>query len=145
MRMNRHWYWLGLVAIVSLEGCDSRPETLVVQGAVTYQGQDVAWGKIDFIPVDNTPGASASSAITDGRYRTADGFGLRPDGVYEVRIKAYEETTFNRPAPVEPGRNSKAFVPNYIPDEYNSRSMLRIRAADLPDASAVDFHLPMQP
>jgi hypothetical protein len=140
--MHHRRNWIVLAALTFCVGCNSRPTTLAVQGNVSYQGKDVAWGKIDFIPIENTAGASACSPIADGRYEIPEKWGLLPDGVYEVHISAFREARSKTSSTPEMGRPTGEVAPNYIPAAYNSQSTLKVHVADLRDKNKLDFHLP---
>ena len=135
--------WSVLIAFLSCIGCDSRPANVAVQGIVSYQGKETAWGKIDFIPTENTAGASACSPITNGLYEIPEKWGLLPDGVYEVRIVAFQKTGRLDQSRTEIGSTPGETASNYIPANYNTQSTLTIRVADLPNKNKIDFHLPI--
>jgi hypothetical protein len=139
---NCRWMCLLTLAIV---GCSSRPATVALRGEVTCDGQPVENGQIDFVPIENTPGASAVATIANGRYEIVAKGGLRPDGTYSVRIVAYRKTGV-----MEPNRFDRAGPPierqvNYIPAAYNSESTLMLRVAEVPDENKVDFQLGTAP
>ena len=78
-----------LLVLAVLAGCSSRAALVGLQGEVSYEGQAIERGNIEFIPVEQTPGASAGAAIAQGRYEVPVRWGLRPAGVYQVRITGY--------------------------------------------------------
>lgn len=57
--------WL-LVAALSLGGC--REPTAAVEGSVTFDGQPLRKGAIQFLPADGNYRKAASVAVIDGRY-----------------------------------------------------------------------------
>ena len=134
-----------LAVVVLCVGCHSRPATLAVQGEVSYDGQAVQRGQIDFVPVDNTPGSSAIGAVNAGRYEIPVKWGLRPDGVYLVRIIGYRKTGKKEPNRVDRGGPAIDVEENFIPAKYNSESTLKVRVADLAEKKKVDFHLGKMP
>jgi hypothetical protein len=130
-----------LLATLLMAGCGSRTATVGLQGDVSYQGQAVTWGKIDFLPIETTHGASACSPITNGHYEIPAKWGLLSDGVYEVRIVAFRKTGKMERNRIEIGGPPVETAENYIPEIYNSQSMLKVRVADLPDRNKMDFQL----
>ena len=137
--MWHNWRLLCFAALALCVGCSSRPSTCAVQGEVSYEGRAVEWGQIDFVPIDNTPGPSAAAPIKDGRYAVEPKWGLRPDGVYLVRITAFRKTGKKEPNRIDRGGQPVDVTENFIPATYNSQSTLRVRVADLPDKNKVDF------
>ena len=133
-----------LLALAVLAGCSSRAALVGLQGEASYEGQGIERGSIEFIPVEQTPGASAGAAIAQGRYEIPARWGLLPNGVYQVRITGYRKT--GRMMPRAPGPSDRSGPPaevqeNFIPPQYNLQSTLKVRIADLSDKSHVDFRL----
>lgn len=56
-----------LAAAVSLGGC--REPRAAVEGTVTFNGQPLHNGAIQFLPADGNYRKAASAAVVDGRYR----------------------------------------------------------------------------
>jgi hypothetical protein len=125
--------WVCLVLLVLGVGCNRGPTTTGLRGEVSFEGQAVERGTIDFIPVDGTAGPSASSPITTGRYDVAAKGGVRTDGAYQVRIIGLKKT----------GRMFRGHETeeNFLPAKYNSDSTLKVRVSDLPNTNKVDFRL----
>ena len=77
-----------------LIGCGGPGDSLErPKGKVTFAGQPVKYGIIEFVPDSgkNHAGPAASAEIVDGLYDTAtDGQGIAP-GAHLVRITAFEE------------------------------------------------------
>jgi hypothetical protein len=122
-------------------GCSSRPATVGLQGAVSFDGRAIERGKIDFVPAENTPGASVAATIAKGKYDVPARWGPLPDGVYLVRVVAYRKTGKTEPNRMMPGGPPIEVQENFIPAVYNEQSTLRVRIADLPDKNKVDFAL----
>lgn len=139
--MQRYWQPVVVVLIALLVGCHSRPATVAISGEVTFGGRAIEKGKIDFLPADNTPGASAVATIAGGKYEIPAQWGPRPDGVYLVRIVAYAKTGKKEPMRGIAGGGMVDVEENYIPAIYNSESRLKLRVADVPDKSKADFQL----
>lgn len=138
----RYWGQLTcLLVLVLSAGCSSRPKTIGMRGEVSYGGNAIERGTVDFIPIDGTAGPSAGAAIVGGRYDVSGKDGVLPGGTYLVRIiglKKTGKTEWNRllknGAPVE-------LEENFIPPIYNSESTLKVHISDLPDRDKVNFHL----
>jgi hypothetical protein len=149
--MQRNLRLLCLAAPLLCVGCNSRPVAVGLQGEVSYLGRAIEKGQIDFVPVENTPGASDCAVIAQGRYNLeakAKG-GLRPDGVYQVRIVAYRKTgKKERVRSIDdssPGGRLVEVEENFIPAIYNDESTLKLSVADLPDKNKADFQLGKSP
>ena len=142
------WRLTCVVLFVFGVGCSSRPATTGLQGEVSYDGRAVAEGRIDFEPVDMTPGPSSGANIANGRYEIpANKWGLSPKGTYLVRVSAYRKTGKTERVRAMPGGppTEIAVKENIIPAIYNSQSTLKVRVADLPDKNKVDFRLGKTP
>ena len=123
------WFALLVLAL----GCDSGPEKTGLRGQVTYGGKVIERGTIDFIPADGTGGPSTTSPITNGQYEVVPERGVRVDGTYTIRVIGLKKS----------GRMFRGYEmeDNFIPENYNSKSTLKVRVADLPEKDMVDFQL----
>jgi hypothetical protein len=108
-----------LLAVCVLAGCaggsgDRQPVT----GLVTYKGEPLQNGSIEFIP---HPGVKTSSGamITNGRFTIPTNKGLDP-GIYTVKISAQEGGGATDEPGGLPGKEPKEL----IPAKYNSKSTL---------------------
>lgn len=136
------WRLACCVALAVLgQGCNSRPTTVALQGEVTYDGQAVQRGSIEFMPIEQTPGPSAVAPIADGRYLLQSKYGLLPNGVYQVRITAYRKTGRTEPNRIDRGGPPVEIEENFIPPAYNTQSALKLRISDLADKDRADFHI----
>ncbi|WZO99120.1 hypothetical protein EP7_000714 [Isosphaeraceae bacterium EP7] len=80
--------------LISLPGCgdDGFGKRYPVSGKITYKGEAVSKGNINFLPLDNTTGRAAQSEITDGSYSlttASPNDGALP-GKYKVTIISVE-------------------------------------------------------
>lgn len=138
----RHSIWL--LALVMIVGCNARPKTFDAQGDVTYDGKAIERGKITFVPVDSTPGHSATASIANGRYALPAKWGLLPDGTYLVRVEGYRKTGKTQPNRDDPSGPPIDVLEGFIPAAHNTQSALKVRVADLADKEHVDFHIGTQ-
>lgn len=131
--------WLCLAVLVA--GCSARSATIGLQGDVTYDGVPIGNGKIEFIPVDNTPGAPAGAAILNGRYVLPQIRGVLLNGVYQIRITAGRKTGKRIQNYIVPTDRPIELEENFIPAMYNVQSTLQVRVAEIIDATKADFHI----
>ena len=107
-------------ATVFISGCGpSGPERVVVSGTVTYKGQPIADGRINFMPTKKSPVPMGGAEIKNGQYRV-DTKGGVPVGTHIIRIEAYGGS----PAPgqaFKPGTR-----PQYLPKKFNVDSQMEI-------------------
>lgn len=127
-----------------LGGCGSSGlESLIVEGVVTFCGENVETGQIRFVPIGDTPGSTNVSAILNGRYRIEARGGV-PLGRYRVEIAAEKRT----------GRKvmgNTGFEPGMIdetvrlgpPDYAGSKSPLTAEITEQSDGR-LNFDLPRQ-
>lgn len=107
----RAWLVLCLTLGFSSIGCGSYTGDRVdVTGRVTYAGQPVPVGRIDFVPGPDHPGGAGDyAAIKDGKFSTrTDGRGPSP-GDYLVRIDGFD----NKPPQVEEVLFGNPLFPTY--------------------------------
>ena len=121
----------GLLALAA-SGCTSEaagPERFPVAGTVTFNGQPVPFGEIQFIPATKkgNNGPAGFATITDGRFDTTiKGRGI-VGGAHEVVINGTA-------APPVVDENAKSNVPLF--PEFRSKH-------DLPkQGSSLDFKIP---
>ncbi len=112
--------WMG-IALVGGCGPPNPQGRLAVSGKVTFQGEPLDQGTIQFTPLDRESGVSTGAMIRDGSYRVEAHRGLLP-GKYRVRIFSAEAKAEGR-VPKAPGM--PAAVPKErIPARYNIKSTL---------------------
>jgi hypothetical protein len=104
-------------------GCGGGPQNEAVSGKVTWKGQPLDQGRMEFVPADK--GLSVAAAIQDGRYDVPRKPGLAP-GSYQVRIFS-RESPLRRGNPDAPSdielidRKAK----ERIPAKYNVKTELK--------------------
>jgi hypothetical protein len=144
MRFCQQWM-LSCAVVALVAGCGTRSTTVGLQGDVAFEGRAIVTGRIDFVPVDNTPGASVGATITDGRYSFPAEKGLMPDGVYLLRVTAFRKTGRTVPNRIMPGGKPVELQENFIPADYNDQSTLKVRVGELPDKTKADFQIGKSP
>ena len=118
----------GLAAALSfLSGCAERsgPDRQPVSGNVTFEGEPLDQGTIQFTPTART-GIGSGAAIADGEYTVPQDKGL-PPGEYRVMIfSAKLDAEASEMAVVGPPGSSE-LMPERIPPEYNALSKLTVQ------------------
>ena len=82
------WVIAIIIALAS-PGCGSAGRGVAVSGKVTYAGEPVQDGAIQFIPQPGTDGPSAGATIADGTYSIQAHSGPVP-GDYRVQIQGFK-------------------------------------------------------
>ena len=128
------WYRLASLAVVLgiAIGCDTGPTTFSVSGTVTYKGQPLKSGLINF---------------KEPRGRPLGG-GIRPDGTYEFDVPAGEyQVRIDAPAPLpeghQPGDPLPQGVERLAPLKYASFGSSGLSATVRAEGGAqtIDFEL----
>ena len=105
-------------------GCNSEPfERGEVAGTVTFGGQPISKGTITFIPEDS-PGASASTEISDGKFKLLKQVGPSV-GKHRVEILATREGVKKEAGPPHPPGTMVEVTEQYLPAMYNHQSTLQ--------------------
>jgi hypothetical protein len=130
--MQRTCGLLGMLAVAALApaGCGGAGDNLPrepIAGTVSYNGQPLKSGTIQFVPVGVKDGVSSGGMITDGGFRVSRDDGPIP-GKYNVMIFG-SGATGATPAPGEaPGQEKAAAKPStgavQIPLEFNLKTKL---------------------
>ncbi len=115
---------MGFCAI--LYGCAAEEEVVPrqdVSGTVTFLGEPLKVGSIEFRPQAGGPGASSAGApILDGAFQVARDKGPIP-GKYKVLIVSHDGSQPSAGEFVEPGTRAKP-PRELIPAKYNTTSTL---------------------
>jgi hypothetical protein len=113
----------GTLAAV-LAGCGrDEVDRVVVSGHVTYQGQPIETGGIQFVPIEGTSGVATLVEIAAGDYVASAKGGL-PVGSYRVEIMGFRRPTSADPRAGGGAVLSEAPREQYIPDKYNEKTQL---------------------
>lgn len=132
-----------------LTGCGhSGPERAVVKGEVRYQEAPVPFGKILFVPDENTLAPTSGGFIVDGQYEVSAKGGV-PVGTHKVEIRGYQHKNAlsggihlddaSAPGPGDPEyvRSDKQF----LPPKYNTKTELTITIEPNESLKIQDFLL----
>ena len=129
-------------------GCGRRStlRRLPLAGSVTFAGQPVDDGLIEFIPVDATPGPSFGGVVTAGRYDLPTAAGGHEGGTYRVQITGSRATgktfTVNTITVSPDGKKIEVpVVESFVPAKYNVESTLRVTITREASAAGIDFAL----
>jgi hypothetical protein len=96
-----------------------------VSGNVTFKGQPVKYGRIEFVPADGQK-TQLSTEIRDGRFAIEKSKGLSPGG-YVWRVYAPDPPPdLNAPPPDVPGDVKGPTPKESIPVKYNDQSKERV-------------------
>jgi hypothetical protein len=138
--------WVVTLGIVlALTACGSKNAPVHVWGDVTFDGEKVEAGTIEFNPIDGTKGPQTGGTIKAGRYDVSAGVGPLAGGTYLVRITATAKTGKTTPNPVAPAGPPVEALTMYIPAEYNTKSTLRVTIPPQASANKFDFALTSKP
>ena len=138
--MRRALVWPTVVLVLVLPGC-SRSPTRRVSGEVSYKGEPIKEGSIEFLPIEGTGGPSVGAPIKDGAYVIPAAKGPLADGTYTVKLVAMRNTGI-----IPPGRRRYAkagpAMKAILPEEYNYKSKLKVKIDPNANPNRLDFHLP---
>ena len=96
--MRRGLVWQTVALVLLLAGCSRSPTRRVV-GEVSYKGEPIKEGTIEFIPIEGTRGPTVGATILDGAYEVPAAKGPLADGTYRVKMWAVRDTGKFPPGP----------------------------------------------
>jgi len=146
----RHTTLLVTVALMAAYGCganDGLGQRYPVSGMVTYKGQPLASGNINFVS-EKADGRSASGTVEAGRYTLTtqtDGDGAMP-GMYKVTVVAKEATAVplskvgGAPSQQQSFKANKV-AKSLIPNKYGSPTTTELKAEVKAETNKLDFDL----
>ena len=141
---NLHRVLFGLIVTASLglPGCGNSGglEKVTVEGAVTFDGQPITNGEIQFHPTEGTMGPVSGAPIVDGRYRVEAKGGV-PVGKHIVRIEAYGGSGGGSSDEMITSGRSPGGRTNYLPPKYHHHSQLTLDVTGDRSVMTHDFHL----
>ena len=133
MTLLRRFSLMALVAAL-VPGCGSSDPRLAISGTVTFKGQPLDQGRIEFHPPQNQ-GTMSGAVIQNGRYEIPRDKGLAP-ATYEVRIYSYDVKGGNTGAiPGEAGLGFK----ERIAKKYNAPGASTLKADVKRGQTTFDF------
>jgi hypothetical protein len=119
--------WLGVIVVFCVgltvfNGCGpSNPRgSLAVSGTVTFEGQPLDQGSIEFTSLPGETEARSGALIQNGSFSIPAHQGL-PPGKYRVRVYSSEAVGMTG-VPEAPGDSTKFEVTERIPAEWNTES-----------------------
>jgi hypothetical protein len=115
------WALLCLVGL-SVCGCTQHSGLEPVTGTVTFQGQPLDQGAIQFLPVESGP-TESGAGIKNGHYEIPVANGLAP-GKYKVTVFSYDQNGPKVPSNVMPGDAVGVQFKERIPPKYNTETTL---------------------
>lgn len=128
------------VVIITLSfhsGCSAEKQRHPIQGEITFKGQAVNEGSIQFHPLVPTEGYLEGAMIEAGRYKIPAEKGLLP-GKYQVLVSA-SDYQGKKPDPSSaPGAVYQS--KELFPEIYNTKSTLNIEVT-AQGPNNFDFHL----
>jgi hypothetical protein len=124
-----------ILAITTLGCGDGR---VPVKGVVTFDGKPIEDGVITFEPADGC-GPATGGQIIHGKYQLVGKAGMLP-GKKTVRIAAARKTGRKIPVQFAPSGTMIDEVVRYIPDIYNTKTMLFCEVMEH-GANEIDFAL----
>jgi hypothetical protein len=124
---------LGLTGLLAA-ACSDPAGRQGISGRVTFEGQPLKSGQIEFRPSGNEP-YQAGAVIKKGTYKIAAAQGLSP-GTYRVFIS--HMTGGLTPEEREAGKKPKRAV-EVLPAKYNAKSQLTVEVK--PGTNKFDFDL----
>lgn len=134
----------GVVWVLSLaltNGCSSGPDLARVWGEVTFDGERVEDGTIEFTPIDGTGGGLVGSAITAGAYEVPRHHGARVGGAYKVAIVSVKETGRKILDMTGPKGETLFEFTNFIPARYSTATELKVTISADEEQNHFDFRL----
>jgi hypothetical protein len=136
------WLLGGVLVLPLAGGCSARgPVRHEITGRVTYKGEPVDDGIIEFEPLDNQ-GTKDGSSINNGEYRIPQGKGLLP-GRYRVNVYIGDGTSgAGNASPDTPARRpGTKRGKERAPPEFNKESK-QVREVTEGGPNRFDFDIP---
>ncbi len=136
IRSRRFACLILVLGTVVIGGCgDARRQG--VEGMVTFDGQPIVKGYIQFIPEGDTRGPTAGANIKDGRFAIDPSKGTFV-GTFRVEVLATRETGKSIADPMT--GEKVAAREQYIPAKYNTQSEL---TAEIKDGQPSQLNYPL--
>lgn len=121
---NKQAAFLAIVMIIGCSGKDTGPDRATISGSVTFNGQPLEKGTIEFVPAGSTKGPSSGGAIENGKYKITEKGPT--SGSHKVLIRATRQTGKMVDAGPQTGGAKVEETEQYIPPQYNSKTTLEV-------------------
>lgn len=133
----------GLLLLLTLGGCGESQAPCMTQGKVQFDGEPVENGSLRFDLLGDEATVSGKGMISKGQYQIPLDQGMVA-GEYLVSIYATRNTGRTIPAPerMEGTPATVSEVVQYIPERYNTNSILRVTLSAGENSN--DFNLQSQ-
>lgn len=130
-----------LVLLATMQGCSkpTGPQTMRVWGDVTYDGQPIEDGSIDFVSAEGA--APAQASIKGGHYDLPAASGPVAEKSYKVQINAMKKSGKTIPNMMGDGEPTMELLVNTIPEKYNVKSDLTASISGDSGKNQFDFKL----
>jgi hypothetical protein len=125
--------------LLVLAGCGPDDGRLSVSGKITFQGEPLGHGAIEFLYTGDRRGAASGAMIKDGKYVVPKEHGLQP-GVYRVVITSPPTSEVSKAAPGM-GTPRTGPPPDRIPVSFNTESEVTIEVKP-GQPNTFDFTIP---
>ncbi|WP_052299353.1 hypothetical protein [Rubinisphaera brasiliensis] len=129
---------VGLMVLMAGCGSANGPERAAVSGTVTFNGDPIQTGSIQFVPVEGVVGKPVSAPISNGEFSLSSGEGPAV-GMNKVVINATRKT----------GKQKKNImgemedeIEDFIPARYNAQTELQVEISS--DSNTETFELTAQ-
>jgi hypothetical protein len=115
-----------LVALI-LSGCSDGNELgrLPIEGTVTFQGQPLDHGTVQFHPQDAVKGVQSGAQVKQGEFSIAEKQGL-PPGSYRVMVFSADESSSAESPDAPPSERQGPPPKERIPADYNRNSKVLV-------------------
>lgn len=136
---------VSLFAVTLAAGCGpSGPQRHAVGGSVTFAGEKISEGSIDFVPIGDTKGPRAGANIQQGQYHI-DRSGGPVAGRHRVEVTAVRPTgrrfKVQQFIDVEPGNKAVEEVVGFIPAKYSGATSELVVEVQSKGRNVFDFDL----
>jgi len=140
LRLLASGFLLIAACLLSAPGCgESNPlGRRAVHGVVTFQGQPVEYGGIQFMPDDLQRGVSSGAMIEGGKYQIKTSQGL-PPGSYKVMITAPDQK--QKEIVDGPPGEERSVARERIPKKYNLQTELKLEVPKARGSQEANFNL----
>ena len=105
-------------------GCNGSGR-LPVQGEVSFDGEPIKYGHVQFTPISGTEGPTGGAEIRDGAYEVASVRGLFK-GSYRVELQAWKRSGGVSIDPATGERTKGGDLKQFLPLKYNDDSELTV-------------------